>query len=152
METVADAKKYLHDNWKQGVKCPCCGQMVKLYKRRLNSAAALCLIDLLKKSGGKAGVAVHITEIGKASTSGGNFAQLAHWDLIKPIRNTDTPKRTSGKWCITAKGVDFVRSTITVPAYTFQFDGKCLGFSDERISIKQALGVKFNYSDLMAGV
>lgn len=152
METLVDAKKHLRDNWEKGTECPCCGQMVKLYKRRLNSAAALYLIDLLKKSGGKAGVAVHITEIGKASTSGGSFAQLAHWDLIKPIHNTDTSKRTSGQWCITAKGVDFVRGTITVPAYTFQFDGKCLGSSDERISIKQALGVKFDYSDLMAGV
>lgn len=145
--TIQQAKDYLHNNWKKGVKCPCCGQFVRLYEQKITSGMAYCLLDLFKKS--LESEPVHITNIGNASASGGAFAQLAHWGLIASKKNTDTAKRTSGYWYITEKGKRFVRNEISVPAYMFRFDGRCLGFSERSISIKDALTSKFNYSELM---
>lgn len=146
--TLQEAKQYLRKHWKQGVSCPCCGQLVKLYKFKLNSAAALSLISLYKQSSAW-GEDVHVSKISHVSSSGGNFAQLAHWRLIEAVINTDTQKRTSGKWRITDKGITFVTHQLRVPAYMLRFDGKCLGFSEQMISIKEALGAKFDYAELM---
>jgi len=37
--TILEAKQLLKDNFAQGIECPCCGQFVKRYKRKLNSTA-----------------------------------------------------------------------------------------------------------------
>lgn len=58
METIAEAKQYLNDNFENGVECPCCGQNVKKYKYNLFATSALALIDLYKLVG-KAQVSTH---------------------------------------------------------------------------------------------
>ena len=37
-------KNWLRANGHEGVDCPCCGQFVKFYKRRMNATLARCLI------------------------------------------------------------------------------------------------------------
>ena len=44
IETVKEAKTFLRKNFDQGIDCPCCGQFVKKYKRKLNSSMAYALI------------------------------------------------------------------------------------------------------------
>lgn len=149
-ERMSEAKQYLRDNWENGVDCPCCGQFVKKYKDPLNSSRALSLISLYNQSSGW-GEHIHISKIKGASGSGGSFAQLKHWGLITDLVNTDTKKRKSGMWEITDKGRAFVLNQIAVPKYMYRFDGKCLGFSEELVTISKALGTKFDYTKLMEG-
>ena len=152
METVVDAKRYLRDNWEKGTDCPCCGQLVKLYKRKLTSGMARALISLYKETKGDIHTYVHISRLGRLN--GGEFAQLKRWGLIWDQESSDPDvQRTSGKWAITAKGVQFVTGLAAVPKYVYTYNMKTIGKSENQLTtISQALGNRFNYADLMAGV
>lgn len=142
-DSLTEAKQLLRDNWDKGIDCPCCGQLVKKYSRKLTSSMAGALISLYNNSKNE----VHISEI--EHVNGGEFAQLERWGLIRQLDNTDTTKRTSGMWVIEPKGKAFVMGQIQVPMYCDTYNGKTLSFSAEMTTIKQALGNKFDYSELM---
>ena len=145
-EDMSEAKEYLKDNWYTGVDCPCCGQFVKRYKRKLTTSMAVGLISLFNQSSGM-GEEVHIKKI--KGVNGGEFAQLKRWGLVSDSFNNDTSKRTSGMWTITDKGKQFVLGFIRVPMYCETYNGKTLSFSNESTDIRQALGNRFNYKEMM---
>ena len=146
MQTIAEAKQYLKDNYVEGVRCPCCDQLVKKYSRKITSTMARSLISLYHESTSTYSP-IHITNI--KFVQGGEFAQMRRWGLIAEAKNETTTKRTSGLWYITQKGKDFVNGRIQVPMYCDTYNGKTLGFSRETTTIKQALGNKFDYMELM---
>jgi len=90
----------------------------------------------------------HVSELGVSGT-GGEFAQLQRWGLIEDMRNEDTKKRKSGWWRLTDFGVKFVTDEIRVAAYCDTYNMRTLGFSDETTSIREALGKRFNYTEMM---
>ena len=153
--TIEEGKKYLRANWDQnnGVDCPCCGQLVKLYNRKLYSKMALQLIALYRLDRKHPNQYFHITDIGVQTSviGGGDFAKLKYWGLIVELEkdDADDTKRTSGHWAITQKGRDFVIGKITVPSHVKVFDGRTFGFGEKHITIHHALGKKFNYAELM---
>lgn len=144
--TLEEAKQVLRDSWTEGTDCPCCGQLVKKYSRKLTSSMSRGLISLYKQ---REAMPVHISKID--SVNGGEFAQLKRWGLIDDVENSDTTKRVSGLWRITQKGVDFVEGSIDVPMYCETYNGTTLGFSDEVTDIRTALGNRFDYLELMVG-
>lgn len=151
MTTIREAKKKLRENWERGINCPCCGQMVKLYKRKLYAIQARGLIELYKLDQTESKY-YHIREIeGKfRGSGGGDFAKLRYWKLIEEKPNEDDPsKRTSGMWQITDRGRDFVLGNVKVRSHMTIFDGKFQGLEGDLITIQEALGKKFNYSELM---
>jgi ssDNA-binding Zn-finger/Zn-ribbon topoisomerase 1 len=147
METIQEAKQHLKENYKKGVKCPCCNQNVKLYKRRLGSVMARCLIKLSVMGEGYH----HVKDIvsGISDTGTNDFSKLRYWGMIEEQSNDDDTKRTSGHWRITDKGRLFARNSIYVPMYVFIYNGKKQGFSVGETNIVEALGTKFNYSQLI---
>lgn len=147
METIAEAKEFLRKHFVDGSYCPCCGQQVKLYNRPFNSAQAIGLIKLVRFYANDPRY-YHVTEIG-VTESGGEFARLERWGLISSQVNEDTAKRTSGMWKPTEEGIRFARGITRVPSHILLFNRRTYGFSDTYIDIRDALGKKFNYSDLM---
>jgi len=146
-ETIIEGKNYLRENFSTGVGCPCCGQFVKQYKRKLNSNQAWCLISLVKLYRQEARF-FHINEIGTPA-GGGDFAKLRYWKLIEEKKHKGSDKRTSGFWIPTEFGIDFVNDMVRVYKHVFIFNGKVTGWSDESTNIIEALGDKFNYIELM---
>ena len=62
----------------------------------------------------------------------------------------DNPKtKSSGLWKITDLGKKFVNKQLTVCEKVRLFNNKAWGFEGGQIDIVQALGNKFNYTDLM---
>lgn len=148
-DTLEDAKQYTREHWEKGVRCPCCDQLVKLYKRPLYSTIAADLIRLYKLNHSEYH---HIAKIlGNNRSGGGDFAKLIYWELVEELEKDpeDTTARTSGMWKITQKGKDFVKDMVNVPSHALIYDGRFLGFTKETIDIKQALGKKFDYEELM---
>ncbi len=148
--TLVEIKAYLQKHWLKGTHCPACAQKVKLYKRKLTSGMAVALIRLYEASNADPYNFVHITKLGHLN--GGEFAQLKRWGLIEEADNKDEFKRTSGMWAITEKGMRFVRGTVKVDKYIYTYNGKTIrviNVSDETTDIYNALGNKFNYSELM---
>lgn len=145
---------------KGGTECPCCGQFVKLYRRRLNNALAHALILMVnrpKTSDPWFHVPTYLaSQTATATIRGGDWAKLTYWDLIEPLaaERRDGSKR-SGFYKVTDKGYQFARGRITVPKYAYVYNSTLYGFSDgdkypmQTTTIREALGAKFNYAELM---
>lgn len=151
METLIDAKKYLRDNWEKGTDCPCCGQLVKLYSRPMHYTMGAMLIRLYRLSQKDSGYH-HVKDIaaGISDTGTNDFSKLKYWGLIEQMpKDPKENKRTSGYWRITQRGVQFVLGQRTEHERVLIFNKKNLGLTGDQIDIKQALGERFNYNELM---
>lgn len=143
MTTIAEAKKFLRDNFEKGVDCPACGQLVRRWKHSLNSSIARTLIQMYNKGG-----YVHIMNEIHLTTM---YAIAAYWGLIEAKEHniTDDNKKASGEWKLTPKGEAFVENRITIAKYCYVFDHMVDGFSKEQVDIEQSLGKKFDYKELI---
>lgn len=165
--TLWEVQEWLLERLDDGVVCPCCKQYAQVYKRRLNAAMAYVLV-LIEKWHADQDLPVGKTEWlhvpshiakeaaanpGRAAAVRGDWAKLKHWDLIEeqPSQRGDGSRRV-GYYRITQRGIDFVRGVISVQAYIWIYNEVRLERTvTERITIREAMGVKFNYQDLMAG-
>jgi hypothetical protein len=146
--TVDEAKKQLRQNFDQGSSCPCCGQFVKRYRRRITAPMVVGLSNLYKLGQSYSFENwFHVTQIFKRHP--GDFAKLSHWGLIEESPPLDTAARTSGMWRITDQGADFVEGKIHVPQYVYIFNQKFLGFDGDDVTVHDCLNVKFDYTELM---
>ncbi len=135
----------------KGARCPCCEQLVKQYKRRINAQMCYFLIRLHRLT--------KYTQTGQRYFStqqlelpyqlGGDWARLRHWGLIEQMPNHEDRKRTSGHWGITDKGKEFVNLQIKVPEKILIHNNHFMGFDGDEIDMQEALDVKFNYKQLM---
>ena len=141
--TVTVAEDWVMNNAAEGVECPCCGQLAKIYRRKLYSSMAYALIIIYNAKRDW----LHVPSLlnGKGSVArGGDFAKLVYWGLIEP-----NPKE-KGYYRITQKGINFAECRIAVPAAIFVFDGEPLSADEEEmITINDALGERFSYEELM---
>jgi hypothetical protein len=84
----------------------------------------------------------------------GDHAKLRYWGLIEeePVRRDDGGR--AGWWQITDRGEQFVRGTLKVPKYALIFDGRLLRLDETGgyVTITDALGKKFDWTELMTGV
>ena len=149
METIKEAKQFLTERYEEGVTCPCCKQHVKLYKRKLYSTQMHSLIRLVRFDQRVPGY-YHITKI-SATGHGGDFSKLEPFGLVVQQVNEDTKKKTSGMWRPTKTGIDFVYGRVKLPAFAKIYNGKVREFATEMVDIRQALGEKFDYNELMNG-
>lgn len=157
--SLSAASTWVESNRIKGAICPCCTQIAKRYKRKLSSSMAYALILIyraFRKQSAWLHVPEYLTEVCStgATFRGGDWAKMTHWGLIEPKEDEvrkDGSKR-NGLYKITALGNAFVENRVRVPKYVFLFASKCLGLSEETISIEEALRKKngFNYDELMA--
>ena len=148
METIKEGKEYLRQNFKKGISCPCCGQFVKQYKRKLNSVMARGLINLLVLDRDFQ----HVSKLLVNTTGSGDFSKLKYWGMIEEKENFDKTKKASGYWRITEKGIQFAKGKLYVPKCVNIFNTNLLGFSDDLTTIQESLGQEFNYNELMKNI
>lgn len=146
----ADLRRELED----GTTCPVCGQHAQIYRRKINSGMAKSLIAMYRTQdwlpdGGTDFMHVP-TVIGAQSREEG---KLAYWHLVaeEAVQRPDGGR--AGYWRLTPRGRRFVEGQISVPKYAEIYNGKVVGMdSSEMVTIRDALGTKFDYSELMAGL
>lgn len=162
MLTLEQAKAFVLANINKGIKCPCCQQFSKKYRRKITSTMCRELISLYHLNKGNNDF-IHrkdiLNSMGNAaqlivSVSGGDFAKLIYWEMIEEKLKEESKGegRTSGFWRITEKGKAFVETLITVPKYIYLYDGVLCDKSEEEISILEAINDKFSYSELMGEI
>jgi hypothetical protein len=156
--TLSQATEYLSKNLNDGVACPCCGQFAKRYRRKITSsmAYALILINRAHKQYPEKKwlhVERYLKQLPGVPTSmRGDFAKLIYWDLIvKEDRIRDDGSSRNGYYAITSAGRSFVSGGLSVPKYVLIYNNQFQGFEGDYITIKQSLGSKFNYNELMNG-
>lgn len=168
----AQIKVQAHLDDTDGITCPCCGQLAKRYRRKITSQIARALIamhrhvhnyrslldverfpedqyhsHLIRHDGS---LYVHLpTLLGKTADE----AKAAYWQLIEPLSAVrDDGSYRTGWWTLTALGEEYVRGERRLVKYANVFDGCCQGFEGPMVDIRDALGTRFSYDDLMAGV
>lgn len=142
---ITQAQEYVEAHRLEGVKCPCCGQYVRLYRHRLNSQMAKALVQMyyLDQAGEEY---IHVLQELKPSNR--MYSLMRFWGLIEPAGNCDNSKKSSGYWKITQAGKDFVCGG-EVPRYVYLYDNQKYGESEEMTTIRQAFGKRFDYQELM---
>ena len=149
--TLGEARATLRNTALKGASCPCCGQLVKVYKRKLHSEMAVFLCRLVRRAGMEyKWVNVrHVLRGGeetqKASTDG---AYLTRWRLVETKR-AKPGEPGAGLYRPTELGVRFVMRKIRVPSHIYMFNNTLIGFTDKLVTIDDALGDKFSYEELM---
>ncbi len=158
MDTLQAAKDQIRENFDKGSSCPCCGQFVKLYKRKLTSAMAYALVEIYKENKRNDMSFFHVEKHfkkldGLPASIRGDFAKLRYWHLIEPLKGEreDGSKRI-GYYRITGGGINFLKYGLKVPSHVFLFDNKLQGKSETLTNFRESLGNKFNYDELMRGL
>ena len=155
--TLADAAAWVEANKKAGGVCPCCDQLARIYKRKLNSSMCAALI-LIRRAFRTQSDWLHVPEYLSEVAAhgvivrGGDWAKMVHWRMIEAkhgeLRKDGSPR--NGFYKITQLGVDFVDRRVEVPEYVILYAERLLGVSEKMATIDKALGKRFNYAELMA--
>ncbi len=139
---------------RRGLHCPLCDQFSKVYRRKLNSQMARSLILIYRFFETNRDEWVDINNYllrfdihpGKA-----NVSLLRHWKLIerRDGEREDGNPRT-GFYRLTENGRLFVQGRLLVPTYIKLYNDELLELEQHSFTdIHQALGNKFNYTELM---
>jgi len=153
--SLEDAKAFVQRHLHDGVSCPACGQFCKVYKRPINSTMAFALCRIYQHFAKYPNhVWLHIpqflTQVRHASLSGGDVVKLRYWGLIERVAGTrDDGSDRIGCYRITEVGKQFVEGRVAVPKYVYLYNQLLLRLSEEMTTIREALGEKFKYDELM---
>lgn len=139
-----------------GTTCPVCQQYVKRYKRKLNSGMAFCLISMIKMTnavefaGGWFHATKDLAHHNHLNANSVEYTKLKFWGLTEQRPNPkDSTKKDSGYWRVTPLGREFALGRATVPRHVIVFNNRVEDFSEEMVTIKDALGDAFDYDQLM---
>ena len=70
--------------------------------------------------------------------------------LIEASDGRTGTANSTGKWRLTKAGRRYVRGELAVPEFALVFDGKVRSFEGDRVTIREALGTRFSYEELMS--
>lgn len=148
--TLGEAREQLRALVEDGHRCPCCSQYAKVYRRKIHSGMAFALILMWRHSRDEWLYKPDVLRgIGSSSR---DESLIRYWGLIEEETELRPDGGRSGWWRVTLAGGDWVRGFTRISKYALVYDGRCLGFRGERVSIREALGSKFNYDELMEGL
>lgn len=145
--TLKEGQDELRQLLDEGHKCPVCTQLAKVYKRQVHATMARTLVTMYRKGGRDW---VYLPDIPQKSR---DATGMAWWGLIEedPAKREDGGR--AGWWRVTEVGEKWLREQLGIPKYAKIYDGRCLGYDRAvYVTIRDSLGKKFDYDELMAGV
>lgn len=144
--TLVEVREWVDAHLTDGVICPCCGQRAQMYRRKINAGMARALI--LSWRFGAVGEYIHVNRLGSHET-----AQLSWWGLIEEQPAIRPDGGRTGWWRPTERGVAWINQRIRVPKYVLVYNSVLYGEPfGELVSIADAIGTKFDLTELLAGV
>lgn len=137
-DTLREARRNLKAHFDAGkaATCPCCGQTVKRYPRKITSTMARQLARLYRAYPRS----LTSTEL-QDNVDGGNrmYSMLRHWQMVE---------ETELGWRITRRGINFVDGLISTPKFAFVYNNKLVGFSEERVRFEDCVDAHFDMAEL----
>jgi hypothetical protein len=139
--TVEEASIKLASQAERGSTCPCCGQFVKAYKRRIRGNHARFLIDVARLSTAESPW-VHYKA---CHFAGRDYAYLHHYGLA-------VGKPRAGLWKITELGARFLMGKAEIPEWIMIFNNSVVARAEAQIDVRTCLSSGgFDYDELMYG-
>jgi hypothetical protein len=139
----------MNKDYDKGFVCDCCGSYVRRYTRSFNSNMALALL-LLYKFNIRGFVKVEDFLIQQGRKRCGDFSYLVHYGFLeKQIGKRNDGSNRNGFYKITGRGLMFCEGKLTAHEKFMILNNKFEGFKGKELSIKEVLGKKFNYDELM---
>lgn len=156
-ETLATERAALLQRLEAGQSsvCPCCDQTVAAYKRHLHAGQALWLVDLVKAwraAGGTPETWIHKSAIKAVGNDYGFLAYFIPEGHTEPLARhapREFGSAFSGMWQPTEAGLAWLRGEVKTPRYSMVYNRRVLSASAEGVTVEQALGAKFDYSEVM---
>ena len=158
---LGDAQIRMQAYYLKGIHCPLCAQLAKIYPRQLNRGMAVGAIKLWRwhRHHGTEKFAHLPTVVGRRSAE---EAKLRYWGLIEEEMVLRPDGGRAGYWRLTEAGREWVLGHSSYPPYVMVYDTEPLGppqFTDDTtgktrdrpVTIRDALGRKFDYDELMRG-
>lgn len=153
-EHVYAARLRLARELDEGITCPTCSQHCKVYRRTINAQMARALIALYRAcclhTAAGSGYMHWPTVLKDAGVQRADEAKLWYWRLVEPEgTERDDGSNRVGRWRPTRLGVQFVTEGAAVARYALIYNQRLLGLAGGPISIRDALGERFDFDDLM---
>ncbi len=147
--TLGEARQLVRRYLNEGLRCPCCEQMAKVYRRKINSSMAGDLIAMYRAFGTEWG---YLPDLRKRASLKGNReeSKLRYWGLVEERNERREDGGHAGWWRVTAKGEQFIRRQAKLPKYAHIYDGNRVAYSGPDTGIVEALGSPFRYDELMS--
>ncbi len=134
-ETLASARAAVVAGREKGIVCPCCDQLVKVYKRKLNAQMASAAVWLSQFDGY---VPIHTAP--PKILLNREYSRLALWWIAEAQPGKNHVGARRGMWRLTDLGRSFVKAGARVPAYMMVLNGAVVDASRETISIDEVEG------------
>ena len=148
---LSDARKEVMAALDEGIICPCCDKYVRQYKRKFNSTMARSLMWLVQTHMNIDDDWVNVPYIApRWLVQTNQLPTVRWWGLIERHPNTDSATKHSGLWRPTQSGIDFAYKKSKIIASAITYNGNVTGFTGDEITIEDALGETFDYSEMMA--
>jgi hypothetical protein len=146
-DSIERVRAYVSANAERGISCPCCDQLVKVYRRKLNANMTrfLCSLVRIYLSRGR-GSWISFKD---CEFDGRDYPCVAMWGLAETKGSEDSGKKNSGLWRPTQKGIDFVLAGLRVPSHVHVLNNNVIGWSEETAGVRESLGSAFSYDELM---
>lgn len=145
---LLEARNWISEklNGGESVICPCCGQHAKIYKRKINAGMAVALIKMYRHAGRDWFNLPAIHNQWQSRDEAG----LRYWGLIQEARERREDGGRAGWWRVTEDGERFIRGITPEPKYALIYNGTRIGFDGDPVFIRDCLGDKFSYEELMS--
>lgn len=145
--SLDSARDKLRDLAPDGVKCPCCHQNVKIYKRKLNRNHVSMMVEVYRRQRSDTrDLWVYIPDIPQKSR---DFSTAHYFDLIeqRPGVRDDGAKQT-GWWRVTQTGKLFLAGRVFVPKYALVYNGERIGWDGGQVYVHH-IWESFDFRELM---
>jgi hypothetical protein len=144
---LGEAREWLRERADDGASCPCCTQFAKVYRRKIHATMARELILVYRHAG------LGVFDLPPLVPNSGDLPKTRFWGLLARVDGVrEDGSRRVGLWRVTDAGQQFVLMRLAVPKYARIYDGRCLGLVGAPVTIRDCLGSRFNYDELMRGV
>ena len=131
---------FLLENIEDGRHCPCCGQFVKAYRRKLRANHVRFLRQLVEKTS-SAEPWIHYKTLRFA---GRDYNYLQHFGLAE--------SKPGGFWRATSLGHSFLSGSVSVPEWLLIYDNQVFSRSERPVFIFECeASGEFDRSGLMRG-
>ncbi len=156
--TIGEAREAIMQDRQFGTRCPCCERPVKEYKRNLNSGMTLALIHMARVTIRRNvdNGWMHIDDFGAFALNGEKYqctnleySKLRFFGLIESSGEAGERTPSAGCWRVTQTGFRFLRGG-RVPKWVRVYLNQKIEESEESVTAREALNVKFDFDELMS--